>query len=164
MKKENKKQPDHSRLWKIIAISMIVLFAVFVAAGMLKAHNIRSSFKKPTQEQVDYAIKVAAEKLQAEGIEVSNLTSRAGSMVRNVRDNRPGSMPDRAIIQVSFYNDTASYTALIDVGSGEVVMHTNSMRYKGFDSSEGRTGYAPMPPCRIERDNGGCRSRPWDRE
>lgn len=134
--KENdkKQQPKAARgyhgkmAWKITAIALIAAFALLIAGGLIKAHYIRSSFIKPTQSQIDYAAKIATGKLQSMAVNASEFQIQVGSRMRKLRDDGA----PRTIIQVSFYNKATTHTYLIDVNSGEILLHSETDIYKAF--------------------------------
>lgn len=114
-------------VWKIVAISVIIVFAAFLIVGFFKAHHIKSSFVRPTQAQIDYTKGVAADKLQSAGVNVS------GFQVE-VIDRMPRQQNDgvRNIIQVSFRNDSITHVYLVDVDSGEVLLHSETEFFGSF--------------------------------
>ena len=116
------------RVWRIAAIAVVVVFAVLMVGGLIKAHYIRSSFAKPTQAQIDYATKIATEKLKSSGGNSSMFQIRVGSRMRRLHEDGA----NRTIIQVSFNNNVASHTYLIDVNTGEVLLHSETDTYIAF--------------------------------
>lgn len=169
MKKQNKEQNkdekqkytmarnnNKQRIWKIVAIGVIVVFMLFVIVGLIKAYYLRSSFIKPTQAQIDYATKIAKDKLQSIGGNLSAFQIQAGGRMRRVHDKEI----DRTIIQVLFYNNATSHTFLVDVNSGEILLHSQTILHSqkgiygplGNEDKEGphkKLGYPPEPPPRF---------------
>ena len=152
-KKEEKIQSNASsnkgrKVWKIVAIMVVVVFAALIVGGIMKAHYIRASFVKPTQDQVDYATKIATEKLESTGENASAFQIKAGDMMRK----QPDDTASRTIIQVSFYNNATTHTYLIDVNSGEVLMHSETEVYialgnqRNMPSGDGFWGALRSPP------------------
>ena len=126
MKKQ--KQKNGNRIWKIVAIAVIAVFAVLIIGGIIKAHYIRSSFVKPTQVQIDYAAKIATEKLQSMGENASAFQIQTGKRMRTHKENGVS----RTIIQVSFSNNSTTHIYLVDVNSGEVLLHSETNIYIAF--------------------------------
>ena len=116
------------RFWRVVAIAVIVLFAVIIAVGLIKAHYIKSSFIKPTQAQIDYATKIAAEKLQSTGGNASAFQIQVGRKMRMLHDDGAA----KTIIQVSFYNNATTHIYLVDVNSGKVLLHSETDIYSTF--------------------------------
>jgi len=130
-------------IWKILAIGVIVLFAVFIIGGLIKAHHIRSSFKKPTQEQIDYATQIATEKLQALGGNVSAFQIQVGKGMRRMPDEEN----NRTIIQVSFENKDTMHLFLVDVNSGELLLHSQTDIYVTLNQRDDKRHFEqPMAP------------------
>jgi len=131
--KEEKKNKNHNgihghRIWKTIAIAVIAVFAVIIIAGVIRTHYIRSSFIKPTQAQIDYATKIATEKLQSAGVNSSGFQMQYGKRMRKMHNG----VLNRIIIQVLFYNNSTTHTYLIDVDSGEILLHSQTDMYNSF--------------------------------
>ena len=107
---------------------MIVIFALFVAGGLIRAYHFRSAFVKPTQAQIEYATKIATERLQASGANVSTFETHVGSRMMRLREE--GS--NRTVIQVSFTNSSTTNIYLIDINTGEVLLHSETDIYVPF--------------------------------
>ena len=118
------------RFWRVVAIAVIVLFAVIIVGGLIKAHYIRSSFVKPTQTQIDYATKIATEKLQAAGVNLSAFQIQVGRKMRILHDDGA----TKTIIQVSFYNNATTHIYLVDVNSGKVLLHSETNIYSALEN------------------------------
>ena len=112
-------------VWRIVAIAVVVLFAVVIMGGLLKAYYIKSSFVKPTHAQIDYATKIAAEKLQSIRVNSSAFQIQVGRKMRILHDDGAA----KIIIQVSFYNNSTTHTYLVDVNSGKVFLHSETDIY-----------------------------------
>jgi hypothetical protein len=149
MKKNQEKQKSESeewlddhgrRIWKILAISIIVVFAVFIILGIMKSHYIRSSFVKPTQEQINYAEKVASEKLQSTGVNASSFEFKASDRMRKINDD------GTTVMQVSFFNNSTTHMYLVDINSGEILMHSQTDIYKQLDTEHKAPPHDGFPP------------------
>ena len=116
------------RIWKIVAIAVIVVFVLLILGGLIKAYYFRSSLIKPTQAQIDYATKIATEKLQSMGVNSSAFQIEVGRKMRRLHQEGT----ERTIMQVSFYNNVTSHTYLIDVNTGEVLLHSETDTYIAF--------------------------------
>ena len=139
LKHQSKIDSDHhgKRIWKIIAIAVIAIFALIIAGGLIKAHYIRSSFVKPTQAQIDYAAKIATEKLQSSGGNSSMFQIQVGRKMRRLHEDGI----NMTIIQVSFNNKVTSHTYLIDVNSGKVLLHSQTDMYIAFGEHQKKSRY-----------------------
>ena len=126
--KKQKKEEKQKIIWKIVAIAVIAIFGVLIIGGLIKAHYIRSSFVKPTQAQIDYAAKIATEKLQSMGENVSAFQIQTGKRMRTHKENGVS----RTIIQVSFSNNSTTHIYLVDVNSGEVLLHSETETFVPF--------------------------------
>lgn len=107
---------------------MIAVFALILAGGIIKVYYFRSSFVKPAQMQIDYAKKIAAEKLQSMEINASAFQIQTGKRMRALKENGVS----RTVMQVSFYNNSTTHAYLIDVNSGEVLWHSEIDIYIPF--------------------------------
>lgn len=124
--KQDSKNKSTQKVWKVISISVIILFVILIIGGLIKAFYIRSSFVKPTREQVDFATKIATEKLQSMHVNSSMFQVHADRM-RKMHDDGEGKT--RGMMQVSFYNNSTMHTFLVDVNSGEVLLHSETDVY-----------------------------------
>ena len=143
MKKQKEERQTFSasnkfeRVWKMVAIAVIIVFALLLAGGLIKAHYIRSSFVKPTQAQADYAAKIASEKLQSTGINPSAFQVQTGRMMRAMHYNAD----KKLMLQVSFYNNSTTHTYLVDVTSGEIILHSETDTYIAFGEHQNKRHY-----------------------
>ena len=141
-KKENEEKQDsknkpNQRIWKGISIAVIILFAIIIIGGLIKAFYIRSSFIKPTQTQIDYATKIATEKLQSSGGNSSMFQIQVGRKMRRLHEDGI----NMTIMQVSFNNNVTSHTYLIDVNSGKVLLHSQTDTYIAFGEHQKKSRY-----------------------
>lgn len=118
-------QYQGKRIWKITAIAVIVVFALLMAGSLIKVYYFRSSFIQPTQAQIDYATKIATEKLKSSGGNLSMFQIHVGSRMR--RSHEDGG--NITILQVSFINNATSHIFLIDVISGKILLHSETEIY-----------------------------------
>ena len=125
------------KIWKIVAIAVILIFVVIIAGGLIKAHYLRSSFIKPTRTQIDYATKVATEKLQSMGVNSSAFQIQVGRKMRILYKDKI----TKTIIQVSFYNNATTHTYLIDIKSGETLLHSETDVYAALENRHNSHGY-----------------------
>jgi len=137
--KSQKKEERQKYIWKRIAIAVTAVFALLLIVGVMKAFYIKSSLIKPTQVQMDYATKIAAGRLQSSGANTSTFQIHVGERMHKVHDKFNDNKMDnkksaRTIIQVSFYNNSVSHTYLIDVNSGEIILHTETDLYGALAS------------------------------
>jgi hypothetical protein len=116
------------KVWKIVAIGVIAIFVLFIVVGLIKEHYIRSSFVRPTQAQIDYATRIARDRLQSSGKDVSSFHIEVGERM----PRPPNDKNARTLLQVLFYNDTTTHAYLVDISSGEVIMHSETEIYKDF--------------------------------
>ena len=113
------------RTWKIVAVAVIVIFVLIILGTIVKIYHFKSSFTKPTPTQIDYATKIATKKLQSSGGNVSAFEIRVGNRIKRMYDNEFS----RSIVQVSFINNSNSHAYLIDVNSGEILLHSETDVY-----------------------------------
>jgi hypothetical protein len=116
-------------LWKTIAIIVVLIFAFFIVGGIIKSYHFRSSFVKPTQEQIDYSTKIATDKLKSLGFNPGDYQIHIANMMRKTDEKIDGPNKDN-IIQIAFFNNQSSHTFIIDVTSGEVLIHSQNDIYK----------------------------------
>lgn len=112
------------RIWKIVAIAVVIIFAVFVVGSIIKVNQIKSSFVKPTQEQIDYATQIATEKLTSIGVNASEFQIKVGERMPKLHKG-----VERNIMQVLFYNNSTTHVYLVDVKSGEIISHSATEVY-----------------------------------
>ncbi|MEK6967124.1 MAG: hypothetical protein AABX51_00670 [Nanoarchaeota archaeon] len=130
------------RIWKIVAIAMIAVFALFVIGGLIKSYHLKSLFIEPTQAQADSAVKIATEKLQSLGMNASKFQIRVGGKVSLFRDDTAS----RRIIQVTFSNNTLSHTYLIDLSNGEILLHSEAQSYGTWTENNMHNNLREPPP------------------
>lgn len=129
---QTKKCCNISIFWKVVAVAAILLFAIFIVSGIMKAHYFKPSFTKPTQEQIDYATKLASDRLESTGANISDFKIKFGQGMRTPQPQNEKSK--RTIIQVSFYNNVTTHIYLVDVNSGEVLLHSQTDIYIPLDN------------------------------
>ena len=139
---QKKKNNGKQKIWKIVAISVIAAFAVLVIIGIIKAHYIKSSFVKPTSAQISYATKIASDKLKSTGADVSSFQVQAGRKMHIMHDNGVS----RTTIPVSFYNNSATHTYIIDINSGEVLLHSETNMHIPFGERQNKYPYDGHKP------------------
>jgi len=113
------------RILKAVAIAVIVVFALVIIGGMMKVYYLKASFIKPTQAQIDYATKIATAKLQSAGGNASAFQVHVGRGMRKIHDDETA----RTLIQVALNNNVTSHAYLIDVNTGEVLLHSETDIY-----------------------------------
>jgi hypothetical protein len=118
------KKQKNNRIWKFVAIAVVVVFIGFIISGLIKAHQIRESFVVPTKTQMDYADKIAKEKLTAMIGNISGYQIQTSQRMRIFQDGK-----ERTIIQVAFQKNATTHTFLVDVSTGEVLLHTQTDIY-----------------------------------
>lgn len=133
--KEPKEQTQTKRrcctrpaFWKVIAIVAIVLFAVFVVSGLMKAHRFKNSFIKPTDKQLELAKDVAIKSLESTGANASEFKISFGKVMPRRLEEK--SEQSKIIIPVSFSNNQTTHVYLVDADSGELLMHSQTDIYK----------------------------------
>ena len=130
--KESKKVYKNRKVWRITAIVIVVVFALIIIGGAIKAHYIRSSFIKPTQEQIDLATKAATKKLQSTGANMATFQTQTSKKMRAIHEDNI----TRIVMQVSFYNNTTTHMYLVDVSSGEVLLHSQTDIYSALENKD----------------------------
>jgi hypothetical protein len=115
----------HTHLWKTVAIMMIIAFAVLIIGSAIKAYHFRSSFMRPSESQIEYAKTVAIQKLQSMGINPADYQTRTPDEMRII----PTEGVKRSVLQVSFHNKETAHTFLVDVNSGDILLHTETDVY-----------------------------------
>lgn len=138
--KNNRKEEKQSvkssnsgkRIWKTVAIAVVVIFVLVIIGGIIKAYYIRSSFAKPTQAQIDYATKIATDKLKSTGVNTSVFQVHAGNRMRKFHEDGTA----KTIIQVMFSNNTTSHTYLVDLNNGEMLLHSETEVYGSWINPE----------------------------
>lgn len=114
------------KIWKIVAIAVIAIFAILLIKGFMRAHDMRAAFIKPTQAQINTATKIAAEKLESIGGNASLFEIRAGEMMRRHPDKRFNG----EIMQISFYNDETMHIFLVDMSTEKAILHSQTDIYE----------------------------------
>lgn len=128
-KKASKQNLSYSK-WKVVSIAVIVLFALFVVVGIIKAYHFRQPFTQATQSQAAHAKGIAIKKLQSMGENASNYEIRAAEKIRKFRMGNNS----RSIMQVLFYSNKTMHVFLIDLESDELILHSKTEIYKEIGS------------------------------
>jgi len=115
---KNKMHKNARNVWKYVAVGFIVVFAVFILGGVLKAYNMRNSFGKATSEEKDLAVKVASAKLEELGIDSSKFQLRISDQIKKKDKNGPDT------VHIIFYSQGVTHSFLIDVDSGTILIHS----------------------------------------
>lgn len=133
------------RILKAVAIAVIVVFALVIIGGLIKVYYLKASFIKPTQAQVDYATKIAAAKLQSAGENASAFQVHVGRGMRKIHDGETA----RTLMQVAFNNNVTSHAYLIDMNTGEVILHSETDIYGTWTSNKMHNRHDSMHPFRY---------------
>ena len=144
--KQNSKKKSSQKIWKIVSVSVIILFVVIIIGGLIKALYIKSSFVKPTQEQIDFAGKIATERMKSMHQNASMFQMRTNMMRKMHEDGKT-----RGMMQVSFYNNSTMHTFLVDVNSGEVLLHSETDVYGSWMNNQKYSHHYFMPFMMRER-------------
>jgi|GEM_PF-3865429 len=144
-KETGAKRPRLSIVWKIVAIVVIVAFALLIIGGALKARHFKESFVKPTQAQVESAETIATAKLLSLGLNASDYNISAADRMPSI--DREGKK--QSILQVTFYSSKTTHMFLVDMNSGEVLQHVQTDVYGDFENRNPMPGFGPHPDNRI---------------
>jgi len=116
---------ENLNVWKIVAVVFIILFCIALIGGLFKIYHFKSSFTTPTQDQIDSAKAIVAQELQNEG---DNIDGYEVTVSKNIR--RFGRMDSsKNTIQVSLRKNATSHLFIIDIDSGNVLMHSQTDFY-----------------------------------
>jgi hypothetical protein len=119
-------------VWKIVAVVFIILFCMALIGGLFRISYPRHYFMAPTQEQIDSAKAIVAQELAKEGddinnykVVVSNRIGKFNGIDIGVHPEPPGrQIPSGNVIHISLQSNSTSHFYLIDIDSGNVVMHS----------------------------------------
>ncbi len=114
-----------SRFWKITTLIIIALFLLFIVIGLFKVYHLKSSFVKTTQEQKDFAVKIATDKLHTMGINESTYKITVADKMRAIKEGNS----QNKVLQVIFYGNSTMQLFLINVDSGEIILHSKTEIY-----------------------------------
>ena len=127
------------RLWKIIAISFIVIFVLFIAVGVAKVYRYKSSLVKPTQDQIGFVTKIAADRLRTMGVNLTGLQVHEASKIRKLHE----ADAERSVMQITFSSSALSHTFLVDANTGEILMHSQTEIFVPFGEHDKRRRRGP---------------------
>ncbi len=119
-------------IWKVISVIFIILFVLALIGGLFRIYHFRASFTTPTQDQIDSAKAIVAQELRNKGDDINNYEIVVPKNIRKFDGRMPpppinifGRMESpRSIIQLSLSNNSVRHSYLIDMDSGEVLIHS----------------------------------------
>ncbi|MBW2971692.1 hypothetical protein KY359_01525 [Candidatus Woesearchaeota archaeon] len=164
-KTANKTASRKSMIWKIVAISIVIIFILIVAGGLLKVHNTRESFAEATPEQKTSAESAVQLDLESRGLNESEYSIAAARNVMHIRE----SGEDRNILQVFADSNASRHSYLIDTDSGMIMLHSQTEAYgwmaemhrknmcpgcKGVPRGSGEPGRPGTGSCGEENEEG----------
>jgi len=114
-------------VWKVVSVIFIFLFILVLVSGLFRVQDFKGSFKTPTQDQIEYAKAIVARELQNQSDDINNYQFIISEDIR--RFDRI--TPSKNIIQVSLQKNSTMQMFLIDIDSGEVLMHSKTEFYGG---------------------------------
>jgi len=147
--KGRQKMNKKINIWKVVSVVFIFLFILVIAGGIFRVSHSRGSLMTPTQDQINYARDIVAAQLQDSGdnisdykVTISNDIREFGPMPLDRRGfgpmmppQAPSKVPSqgtRNIIQVSLHKNSTMQLFLIDIDSGEILMHSRTDFYGGM--------------------------------
>jgi hypothetical protein len=135
-----RKKVSKGFVWKLVAICFIVIFAIFIVFGLIRAYHSKSSFVIPSQDQKDLALKVATEKFVSSGGNLSDFKVIVSDRMHKSHDGKSD------ILQVSLYNNVINHVYIVDVDTGALLLHSETETFDGFkESTTGFRHEGPMP-------------------
>ncbi|MBI4140234.1 hypothetical protein HY485_00185 [Candidatus Woesearchaeota archaeon] len=137
----NKKQlTQHKNIWKIISMSFIALFCLFLIFGLVRVYHFKSAFAKATPEQISLAKELVTQKLARQGDDISKYDFKVSNFIR--RPGRAGRTNVENAIQVSLKNDSTAQLYIIDIDKKSILLYSKTEFYdKSFHKRGGRNEY-----------------------
>jgi len=136
------KGKQNVNVWKVVSVVFIFLFILVIIGGVyfrIPPH-FRGQLNIPTQDQIDSAKATIAKELQKDGDDIQNYQVAVSENIRGL-----GRMtPPRNILQVSLQKNSTMHLFLIDVDSGEILMHSRTEFY-GWPGPVSGTSGPPVP-------------------
>jgi len=123
-------------IWKVVSVVFLFLFIIVLVGGLFRASHSRGSLTPPTQAQVGLATAAVAKALQEKGDDIGSYRVVISRDVR--RFGRPET--PLSIIQVSLERNSTRQMFLVDAGTGELLMWSQTEFYGGMGS------LFPAPP------------------
>jgi len=131
------KEKKTINIWKIIALAFVAVFCVIIVISMIRLYHFEPHRSFANLAQLDLAKSVVSQDLSKQGDNISNYKLQASDMARGfARDGL-----NKNIIQISLYDRSKRHLYLVDVDSGEIVMHSETTFYGWMENQT-----PPEPP------------------
>ena len=116
--------PKDRKVWKIVSISFIAVFCVFLFFGAMKVYRFKSSFSPATSEQIKAAENIVSADLKNNGDDITNYAVHVNNRVRHA-----GKRGTANVVQVSLSKNAITQLYLINLDKSAVVMHSKTEFY-----------------------------------
>jgi hypothetical protein len=107
--------------WKIVSLIFIALFAIMLIVTLVRFRHPGLDMNPATPEQIESANAVVEQHLQASGYNYTNI--KAASDLGHMGDSK------KSVIRVTAENETSRQFFLVDVETGQIVLHDLSERF-----------------------------------
>ncbi|MBN1544900.1 hypothetical protein JW898_05575 [Candidatus Woesearchaeota archaeon] len=114
-----------SRVWKIVAISMVILFILIIAGGIIKLQRAKASFAAATPEQKSTAEAAVTKDLEARGLNASEYSIEVVGRVMRMKE----AGKYRNLMQAFADSNASRHSYLIDMDSGVIMLHSQTETY-----------------------------------
>jgi hypothetical protein len=148
-KKQIVQRPVHLHVWRGIAIAFIIIFALVIIGGLIRAHHFRSTFTKATVEEQQLAKDAALKDMTQRGENTTQYELRISDRTRLVKTGST----EKKIIELSFFTASVRYSYIIDVSSDEIVVSSRTEFHDNIDHSREVERNMPPPDIFVWRDH-----------
>lgn len=119
-------QTKQRNVWKILSISMIAIFCVFLLFGLIRVYHFKSAFLQITPEQIKLAETIVNADIDNSGDNISNYDVHINNKVRHSGKKGTANIN---IVQVSLKKKSVTQLYVIDIDKGMIILHSKTELY-----------------------------------
>ncbi|HLC47073.1 MAG TPA: hypothetical protein VJI75_05055 [Candidatus Nanoarchaeia archaeon] len=114
-----------SLLWKSIAVIFLMLFCSIIILGILRWNYYRPSYHSIDSVQKELAMNLISQDMGSSGKNISEYKTLVSNMTHKFARGRV----NKNTLQVSLYSPSSRHQYIIDIDSGTIVMHSETLVY-----------------------------------
>lgn len=113
---------NKNKIWKTTAIIFISIFCIMMLVVAHKAYRFKTSFADASQFDIELAKNTVQKDIEKTGQKISDYKISVARKSRHIsRENT-----SKRIVSVSLNKDAVTYTYLVDLDAGEILMRSKT--------------------------------------
>ena len=127
-------------IWKIVAVVVVLVFALILAGGLLKLHKFKAEFTSATDAQIETARSLVTTDLQGRGLNATEYNITIPEKIRKMDKRMDRTGVQRTLLPANARSGTSKHDYIIDMDAGMIVMHSQTEAYGWMAEQIGKEG------------------------